>query len=72
MGRKRPEGSGIFVEQFKIRASIKVFVHLFQKVADSKGRAFGCASQSAEHLMIQKLRRGRENSPGDCFLVGAP
>ena len=58
--------------QFKYGANDKVLIKLFQKFADSKGSAFGRASQSAECLMLPKLRRGRGNSPGDCFLVGAP
>jgi len=31
-----------------LSAKIKVFVHLFQKVADSKGRAFSRSSQRAK------------------------
>ena len=49
----------------------KVFVHLFQKVADSKGSAFGRAPQRAEPLILQKLRRGTGNPskgfPGALF-----
>ena len=36
----------------------KVFVNLFQKVADSKGRAFGRTPQRAKSLFLHKIRRG--------------
>ena len=57
---------------FILTENFKVFVHLFQKVAVSKGRAFGRASQSAERLMSRKLRRGSQNNPVNCFGVGVP
>ena len=50
----------------------KVFVHLFQKVADSKGRAFGRVPQDAKHLFVQKDQEGSPNSPVDCWGVGNP
>ena len=42
-------------------AQQEVFVHLFQKVAVSKGGAFGRPPQRAELLIVQKLRRGPGN-----------
>ena len=38
--------------------SSKVFVHLFQKVADSKGSAFGRHPQMAEHSILQAYLGG--------------
>ena len=57
---------------FILTENFKVFVHLFQKVAVSKGRAFGRFPQKTEHLMIRKLRRGSQNNPVNCFGVGVP
>ena len=37
---------------------IKVLIKLFQKFADSKGRAFGRRPQSAKLLSVQALGRG--------------
>ena len=36
----------------------KVFARLFQKAADSKGRAFGRSPQGAKPLSLPRLRRG--------------
>ena len=42
------------------KAKTKVFVHLLQKVADSKGRVFGCTPQKAESRveLVQLLSSG--------------
>jgi len=46
---------------FKDNEDNKVFVHLFQKVANFKGRAFDRPPQRAEHLYRQALFGEFEN-----------
>ena len=54
-----PTEQGRVVEAKKLRRSkTKVFVHLFQKVDDSKGRAFGRTPQSAKHFICASAFSG--------------
>ena len=56
------DGSGVhFSNRLSLHEGNKVFVHLFQKVVDSKGNAFGRPPQRAEHLYRQALLGEFEN-----------
>ena len=52
-GHSRPLGWLVRRRYRPQRCASKVFVHLFQKVADSKGSAFGRWPQPAEHSILQ-------------------
>ena len=40
---------------------MKVFVHLFQKVVVSRGKAFGRTPQSAKHFIVRRSLGELEN-----------
>ena len=47
---------------------VKVSLQPFQRLADSKGRAFGRRPQRAKLLRVQPSAKGEfKNSPVDCF-----
>jgi len=49
----------------------KVSLQPFQRLADSKGRAFGRRPQTSKHSCVQPFAKGEfQNSPVDCFERG--
>ena len=56
----------------------KVWVKPFQRLAVSKGRAFGRSPKRAKYSSTKNAatvaapQEGRQNSPVDCFVVGNP
>ena len=50
----------------------KSFTRFFQKIADSKGRAFGRSPQRAELFILLKTRKGVRKQPGGLFSRGNP
>ena len=46
---------------------LKVLLKLFQKLAVSKGRAFGRSPQRAKHFMLLKAQEGRKTFQWNVF-----
>ena len=47
--------------------NLKVLLKLFQKLAVSKGRAFGRSPQRAKHFMLHKAQEGRKTFQWNVF-----
>ena len=58
--------------RFAKNSAQKVFGRLFQKVVDSKGKAFGRVPPDAKSFAFIKDQEGRRNSPVGCCVVGNP